>query len=47
MKKLLFPIFLLCLNVYCFGQGENNNYDIDSEDIKSVFEGQGIYIFKH
>lgn len=46
MKKL-FLSFLLCLNLYCFGQGENNNYDIDSEDLKSVFEGQGIHIFKY
>ncbi|MCM4174269.1 hypothetical protein DHD32_22645 [Arenibacter sp. TNZ] len=46
MKKLIL-LFLLCLQLYCFGQGENNNYDIDSEDLKSVFEGQGIHIFKY
>src|SRR5690606_27683298 len=47
MKRILFLVFLLTLSIYCFGQGENNKYDIDSEDIKNVFEGQGIHIFKY
>jgi hypothetical protein len=46
MKKLFLPL-LLCLNLYCFGQGENNNYDVDSEDLKNILEGQGINIFKY
>lgn len=47
MKKLLLLLLFLCINIFCFGQGENNRYDIDSEDIKNVFEGQGIHIFKY
>ncbi len=35
------------MNISLFGQGENNDFDIDSEDLKSVFEGQGIHIFKY
>jgi len=42
---LLFFFQLFC--VYCFGQGENNKYEVDTEDIKNVFEGQGIHIFKY
>ena len=29
------------------GQGFNNNYEIDSEDLKNVFETQGIHVFKY
>jgi hypothetical protein len=48
MKKIsLLLVLFLFRNIFCFGQGENNNYDIDSEDIKNVFEGQGIHIFKY
>ncbi|QXP68468.1 hypothetical protein [Polaribacter sp. AHE13PA] len=47
MKKILFITFLILMNISLFGQGENNDYDIDSEDLKSVFEGQGIHIFKY
>ncbi|MDN3667372.1 hypothetical protein ACFFU1_10775 [Algibacter miyuki] len=47
MEKSLFVIVLMFINISIFGQGENNNYDIDSEDLKSIFEGQGIYIFKY
>ena len=46
MKKLILP-FLVFLNLCCFGQGLNNNYEIDSEDLKNVFKGQGIHIFKY
>lgn len=47
MKKKLLLLLFLCLNIFCFGQGENNTYDIDSEDMKNVFEEQGIHIFKY
>ena len=47
MKKTLFTILLILFNISLFAQGENNDYEIDSEDLKSVFEGQGIHIFKY
>ena len=47
LKKIIFSTIALLTFASIFGQGENNKYDIDSEDIKNVFEGQGIHIFKY
>jgi hypothetical protein len=46
MKKVMLP-FLICLSFYCFGQGLNNKYNIDNEDLVNVLKGQGINIFKY
>lgn len=47
MKKIIILILALFAQVYCFGQGTNNEYNIDLLDVKTVFEEQGIYIFKY
>jgi len=49
MKHLLILISALTLILpnTSFGQGQNNNYDIDSEDLKNIFKEQGINIFKY
>ncbi|MCI1786413.1 MAG: hypothetical protein LKI59_09825 [Bacteroidales bacterium] len=46
MKKLIALLFVF-IRIYCSGQGLNNNYKIDSEDIKNVFEYEGIHVFKY
>ncbi len=43
MKKIIILILALFAQVYCFGQGANNEYNIDLLDVKTVFEEQGIY----
>lgn len=47
MRKLNILILLLFAQLYCFGQGFNNEYAVDFIDIKTVFQGQGINIFKY
>lgn len=44
---ILISAFALFITDSTFGQGQNNNYDIDSENIKSIFKEQGIDIFKY
>jgi hypothetical protein len=47
MKKLIliFSFSLLTTNII-FGQGMNNNYKFDSEDLTNIFEEMGINVFK-
>lgn len=47
MKNLIFQISLLLISISCLGQGENNEYGIDSEDLKNIFKSQGVHIFKY
>ncbi|MDO3695981.1 hypothetical protein QVZ41_14105 [Wenyingzhuangia sp. chi5] len=47
MKNISIFIITLFMNITLFGQGTNNKYEIDSEDLKNVFEEQGIHIFKY
>ena len=47
MKKvLLFLTSIFFVSNLCFGQGLNNNYQLDEEDLKNVFKMQGIDVFK-
>ena len=46
-SRLVVFIVIYFSQIYCLGQGLNNDYKIDSEDIKAVFEEQGIHIFKY
>ena len=48
MKKILFILINLffCLNQN-FGQGLNNNYQFDNDDLKNVLNLQGINVFKY
>ena len=47
MKKILFTLINLVLILnQNFGQGLNNNYQFDDEDIKNVFSLQGVNVFK-
>lgn len=46
--KYAFYFFLLFFScAVCRGQGANNNYEIDREDVKNIFELQGIHVFKY
>ncbi|MDR0371362.1 MAG: hypothetical protein LBH80_05875 [Prevotellaceae bacterium] len=47
MKKVIFIVASLFFIISpCIGQGLNNNYQFDNEDLKNIFELQGIHIFK-
>jgi hypothetical protein len=47
MKKvLLILITIFFIQNIGFGQGLNNNYEFDNEDLKNIFNLQGINIFK-
>ena len=47
MKKILFMLLsLLFISNQSFGQGLNNNYQFDDEDLKNVLNMQGINVFK-
>ncbi len=47
MKKVIFILVTSFLAFsHCFGQGLNNNYEFDNEDVKNIFKMQGIEVFK-
>jgi hypothetical protein len=46
-KKVIFIwINLFLIFSTCFGQGLNNDYQFDNEDLKNIFKLQGIDVFK-
>lgn len=47
MKKIILVLtYFFLISGYNFAQGLNNNYLIDNEDIKNLYQMQGINVFK-
>ncbi|TAJ11371.1 hypothetical protein DMA11_17170 [Marinilabiliaceae bacterium JC017] len=46
MKAIIIIQALLLISTLIFGQGLNNEYEIDSEDLKNILQEQGINVFK-
>lgn len=47
MKTKIITTLSLFFSLILFSQGLNNDYEIDSEDLKKIFEAQVIHIFKY
>lgn len=46
MKKAVFIFFAILSSTLLYSQGANNDYSYDMEDVKNIFQMQGINTFK-